>query len=61
MNVRTAAQKIKHADRGTPEEAAQLRALMQAARGALVFILRVSWAKGTDRYENLQHKFATAA
>lgn len=61
MNVRTAAQKIKHADRGTPEEAEQLRALMQAARGALVFLLRVSWARGTERYEDLQHKFATAA
>lgn len=61
MNVRTAAQKIKHADRGTPEEAEQLRTLMQAARGALVFLLRVSWARGTDRYENLQNKFATAA
>lgn len=61
MNVRTAAQKIKHADRGAPQEAEQLRALMQAARGALVFLLRVSWGKGTDRYESLQHKFTTAA
>ncbi|MGU3358681.1 hypothetical protein ACLBWJ_15610 [Microbacterium sp. M4A5_1d] len=61
IKVRSAAQKIKHADRGTPEEAEQLRALMQAARGALVFLLRVSWVKGTDRYENLQLKFAAAA
>jgi hypothetical protein len=61
IKVRTAAQRIKHADRGTPEEAEQLRALMQAARGALVFLLRVSWVKGTDRYENLQLRFATAA
>ncbi|MCR2801330.1 hypothetical protein QNO21_08430 [Microbacterium sp. zg-Y818] len=61
VRARAAAQKIKHNDHGTPEEAAELRTLMQAARGAITFLFRVSWVTGTERYEKLQHKFAQAA
>lgn len=61
VRARAAAQKIKHADRGTPEEAEELRVLMHAVRGAFTFSFRVNWIKGSDRYADLQQKFAQAA
>lgn len=61
LRARTAAQKIKHADLGTQEEAEQLRRLMQATRGAFAFLFRMNWTKGSDRYMDLQHRFAQAA
>lgn len=61
LRARTAAQKIKHADRGTPEEAKQLRRLMQASRGAFTFLFRMNWTKGSERYTDLQYRFAQAA
>jgi hypothetical protein len=59
--ARTAAQQIKHADHGTPEEAEELRQLMQSTRGALTVILRISWIMSDERYTTLKDRFATAA
>lgn len=61
VRARTAAQKIKHADRGTLEEAEKLRVLMHAVRGAFTFSFRVNWIKGSARYISLRQKFAQAA
>ncbi|WP_166999011.1 hypothetical protein [Paramicrobacterium fandaimingii] len=62
VKVRAAAEKIKHADRGTVEEQAELRQLMQSVRGALIFIIRFSWLMGeSSRYENLRQRFIKAA
>lgn len=58
VKVRNAAEKLKHADEGTPEEAEQLRHLMQALRGALMFIFRFSWQLiAGDGYDRLREKF----
>lgn len=61
VRARAATQKIKHADRGTTAEAEELRRLMQSARGAFTYLLRVHWIKGSDRYADLQQRFARAA
>jgi hypothetical protein len=62
VKVRNAAEQLKHADHGTPEEEAELRQMMRAVRGAITFIFRFSWHMGDDSlYADLQHRFATAA
>jgi hypothetical protein len=62
VKVRASAEKLKHADRGTPEEEAELRRMMRAMRGSITFIIRFSWLLGDDsRYQSLQRRFARAA
>ncbi len=62
VRVRDAAEKLKHADRGTAAEEEELRLLMRAMRGALTFIIRFSWLLAADsRYERLQERFMAQA
>ena len=61
VKVRKDAEQLKHADRGTPEEAEELRMLMKAMRGAVTFVLRANWILSEGQYERLQQRFAKAA
>lgn len=62
VEVRSMAQKIKHADEGTAEEKELLRELMQAVRGSITFTTRLGWAlAGDDRLDYLRDRFAKAA
>lgn len=61
VKVRKDAEQLKHADRGTPQEAEELRVLMKAMRGAVTFVLRANWILSEGQYERLQERFAKAA
>lgn len=62
VEVRRKAEKIKHSDAGTEQEAAELLDLMNALRGFFVFSIRISWALGdTANLETLRERFAPAA
>lgn len=58
-DARTKLQKVKHADTGTPEEAAEVRRLSHAIKGFFVYATRTSWASaGPDRLADLRARFA---
>lgn len=61
VKVRTEAEKLKHADSGSPHEEAQLRSLMNALRGFITATIRMNWTLRSDGLERLRNRLTTAA